>query len=39
MGCYIFGIRAVVPLGSVGVSLSSFCFVFLIVIWYNCGAC
>jgi len=39
MGCYIFGIRAVVPLGSVGLSLPSFCCVFLIVIWYNCGVC
>jgi len=28
-----FGIRVVVPLGFVGVSLPSFCCVFLIVIW------
>jgi len=37
MGCYIFGIRAVVPLGSVGVSLPCFCCVFLNVVswlWY-----
>jgi len=30
MGCYIFGIRAVVPLGSVGV----FLIVFLVQLWY-----
>ena len=29
-GCYNFGIRAVISLGSVGVSLLSFCCVFLI---------
>ena len=39
MGCYIFGIRAVVPLGSVGVSLPSFCCVSLIVFWHSCGVC
>jgi len=30
MGCYNFGIRVVVPLGFVGVSLLSFCCVFLL---------
>jgi len=38
MGCYIFGIRVVVPLGSVRVSLLSFCCVFLVTflawLWY-----
>jgi len=37
MGCYIFGIRVVVPLGFVGVSSPSLCCVFLMVFWYNCG--
>jgi len=37
MGCYIFGIKAVVPLGFVGVSLPSFCCVFLVVSWHSCG--
>jgi len=39
MGSYIFGIRAVVPLGFVSVSFPSFCCVFRIVIWCSCGVC